>query len=89
MTGIAGERSESSPFRTKISGFDPLLSSVRTSDAPVPLRAWSMLLDPPVERASNRPRCCLDFDRRIDFSAIGFAVLTRIEIDGQWEHVFD
>ena len=24
MTGIAGERSESSPFRTKISGFDPL-----------------------------------------------------------------
>ncbi|HEY6683347.1 MAG TPA: hypothetical protein VI030_10255 [Propionibacteriaceae bacterium] len=35
---------------------------------------------PPIELPSSRPRGRLHLDWRIDFSAIGFAVLARIEI---------
>ena len=72
------DKSRSLAFRqSKISGLYPPLTPVRTPHSTEPLAAFS---DPPVKRAAGRPRCQLDLDRRIDLSAIGFAVLTRIEI---------
>jgi hypothetical protein len=38
------------------------------------------LFDPPIELAGFRPGCSLNLDRRIDFSAVCFSVLTRIKI---------
>jgi hypothetical protein len=38
------------------------------------------LFHPPVELAGFRPGCSLNLDRRIDFSAVCFSVLTRIKI---------
>src|SRR5215211_727203 len=61
----------------KISCFDPPLRAIWTPDSAKPLPAF---LHPPVELATGRPCGCLDLNRRIDLAAIGFAVLTRIEV---------
>jgi hypothetical protein len=58
---------------TKIRSLDPLLPTVWTAYSPQPLLA---LLDPPMELASSRQRGWLNLDRRIDRSAVDFAVLT-------------
>ncbi|HEX3198230.1 MAG TPA: hypothetical protein VHR39_11840 [Propionibacteriaceae bacterium] len=53
------------------------MTAVWTAYPTYPLLAF---LHPPIECAARRPRGCLDLDGRVDLSAIGFAVLTRIEI---------
>jgi hypothetical protein len=75
---------------TKITSFDPVLFTVRTACPTPPLQAWPMLFDPPIELASRRPGGHLHRDRRIDFPAVCFAVLARIEIPHvQLEHADD
>jgi hypothetical protein len=64
-------------FGTKINSSDPTLTSVFASDTPKPL---APLFHPPVERAAGRPRCCLHFDGRVHFSAIGFGIPSRVEV---------
>jgi hypothetical protein len=64
---------------TKISSSDPPLAAVYTADSTEPLQP---VLHPPIELASMRPRGSLQLDRRIDFAAIRFFVLTRIKIFG-------
>jgi hypothetical protein len=71
---------------TKINSPEPQLTTVF---APYPTQPLLALFDPPVKRACGRPRCDLYFNGWIHFPAIGFAVLTRIEVHGQWEHRFD
>jgi hypothetical protein len=62
---------------TKIDSSDPPLSTVLTA-YPAPPRL--ALFDPPIELAARRPCGRLDLDRRIDFAAVRFTVLARIEI---------
>jgi hypothetical protein len=62
----------------KISCFDPALAPVRTAYPSQPRLAF---LDPPVQLArTSRPRCDLDFDRRVDFPSIRFVVLSRSKV---------
>ena len=62
---------------TKISGLDPPLTAVFAAHPSEPLLAFS---DPPVQLATAGPGCGLNLDRWIDFLAVGFAVLIRIQI---------
>jgi hypothetical protein len=63
--------------RTKINNSDPPLTAVLIAHAAPPLLAF---FDPAIEMAACRPCGFLDLDRQIDFAAIRFAVLARIEI---------
>jgi hypothetical protein len=62
---------------TKINSPDPALTAVRTAYQTPPFLPFLHL---PIELASFRPGCSLNLDRRIDFSAVCFSVLTRIKI---------
>jgi hypothetical protein len=62
---------------TKISSLDPPLTTVYTAYATPPFLPF---FHPPIELAGFRPGCSLNLDRRIDFSAVCFSVLTRIKI---------
>jgi len=63
--------------RTKIGGFDPLLTTIWTAHTAQPLLP---LFHPPIERASNGPRCRLHLDRWVDLTAIGFGVVIDLHI---------
>jgi hypothetical protein len=54
MTDDDGSRLSVSSGRTKISGFDPVLPTVRTTSPAEPLQP---LFDPPIERAASGPGC--------------------------------
>jgi hypothetical protein len=74
----------------KITSFDPSLPAIGTAYPPEPLQAWPVLFHPPIELAAWRPCGCLDFDRRVDFAAVSFAVLARIVVlHGLFEHDCD
>jgi hypothetical protein len=72
-----GSRLSVSSDRTKISGFNPLLATVWTAYTAEPL---SSFYDPPVERAAGGPGCCLELDRRIHLTSIGFGVVIDLHI---------
>ena len=63
--------------KTKINRSDPPLTAIFTTYATQPLLPF---LDPPIERACRRPGGYVNLDRWIYFAAMGFAVLTGIEI---------
>jgi hypothetical protein len=63
--------------RSKIRSFDPPLASIGPAYPTQPLLPF---FHPPIERAASGPRCCLDFDRRVDFAAICFGVVIDLHI---------
>jgi hypothetical protein len=65
------------PDRTKIPSFDPPLPAVCTA---YPTQPFLPFFHPPIELASSGPGSRLHLDRRVNFAAICFAVLARIEI---------
>jgi hypothetical protein len=71
------EGSRMSARGTKINSPDPALSAVCTAYPAEPLLTF---FDPPIELAGSGPRRRLHLDRRINCTAVRFAVLVRIEI---------